>query len=165
MLQLVSKRLPAAIGCKARGSALSVKKVLDVLQHASEPFSPPALTSNFSPKFALKPAWFTRVCIWVAVPLACFPARARAQRSGTRNRNRECRKADYEHDYEYDSCVESCNPELNQASKPVTREQTKTHTQFASCCGRSPARGTVKIPSNLSLRNYRVLPPMLKSAC
>ena len=58
-------------------------------------------------------AWFTKVCIWVAVRLACF----RAQRSGHRNRNRGCRKADYEHDYEYehDSYVESCNPELNQA--------------------------------------------------
>ena len=116
MLQLVSKRLPAAIGCKARGSALSVKKVLDVLQHASEPFSPPALTSNFSPKFALKPAWFTRVCIWVAVPLACFRARARAQRSGTRNRNRESREADYEYEYECDSYVDSFNPELSEAA-------------------------------------------------
>ena len=56
-------------------------------------------------------AWFTKVCIWVAVRLACF--RARAQRSGTRNGNRERRKADYE--YEHDSYVESCNPELNQA--------------------------------------------------
>ena len=59
------------------------------------------------------PAWFTIVCIWVAVRLACFCARA--QRSGTRNRNRERRKADYEHDYEYDSYVESCSPELNHA--------------------------------------------------
>ena len=58
-----------------------------------------------------KGAWFTKVCIWVAVRLACF--RARAQRSGARTRNRERREADYE----YDSYVESCNPELNQAEK------------------------------------------------
>ena len=56
-------------------------------------------------------AWFTRVCIWVAVRLICF--RARAQRNGTRHRNRERQEADYE--YECDSCVEACNPELNQA--------------------------------------------------
>ena len=66
-----------------------------------------------SGRFSDFKAWFTKVCIWVAVRLACF--RARAQRSGTRNRNRnrERQKADYEH--EYDSYVESCNPELNQA--------------------------------------------------
>ena len=60
-----------------------------------------------------KAAWFTKVCIWVAVRLACF--RARAQRSGARTRNRERREAEYE--YENDSYVESCNPELNQAEK------------------------------------------------
>ena len=54
-LQPVSKLLPAAIGCEARGSALSAKKVLDVLQHASEPFPPPALTTSFSLDFAAKP--------------------------------------------------------------------------------------------------------------
>ena len=47
-LQLVSKPLSAAIGCKARGSAFSAKRVLNVLQHASEPFSPRALTTGFS---------------------------------------------------------------------------------------------------------------------
>ena len=31
-LELIPKPLPAAIGCKVRGSALSAKKVLDVLQ-------------------------------------------------------------------------------------------------------------------------------------
>jgi hypothetical protein len=45
---LVSKLLSAAIGCKARGSALSAKRVLDVLQHASEPFPPSALPTDFS---------------------------------------------------------------------------------------------------------------------
>ena len=55
ILQLVSKLLPAPIGCKARGSALSAKKVLDVLQHASEPFPPPALATSFSLDFAAKP--------------------------------------------------------------------------------------------------------------
>jgi hypothetical protein len=44
----------AAIGCEVRGSALSAKKVLDVPQHASEPFPPPALTTNFSLDFAAK---------------------------------------------------------------------------------------------------------------
>jgi hypothetical protein len=29
-------------------AALSAEKVLDVLQHTSEPFSPPALTTDFS---------------------------------------------------------------------------------------------------------------------
>ena len=56
-------------------------------------------------------AWFTKVAIWVAAPLTCF--RARAQRSGTRNRDR--READYEYDYEHDFKRESCDPELNQA--------------------------------------------------
>jgi len=53
-LELVSKLLSAAIGCKACGSALSAKRVLDVLQHASEPFPPPALTTDFSLDFAKK---------------------------------------------------------------------------------------------------------------
>jgi len=51
MAELVSKLLPAAIGCEARGSALSAKKVLDVHQHACEPFPPPALPTNFSLDF------------------------------------------------------------------------------------------------------------------
>jgi hypothetical protein len=46
--EAISKLLLATIGCKARGSALSAKKGLDVLQHASEPFLPPALTTTFS---------------------------------------------------------------------------------------------------------------------
>ena len=41
-------------------------------------------------------AWFTKVAIWVAARLTCFRARARAQRSGTRNLDR--READYEYD-------------------------------------------------------------------
>ena len=55
LLELVSKLLSAAIGCKACGSALSAKRVLDVLQHASEPFPPPALSTDFSLDFATKP--------------------------------------------------------------------------------------------------------------
>ena len=47
-LQLVSTPLSAAIGCKACGSAFSAKRVLNVPQHASEPFSPRALTTSFS---------------------------------------------------------------------------------------------------------------------
>jgi len=54
VLQLVSKPLSAAIGCKARGSAFSVKRVLDVLQYASEPFSPRALITSFSLDLASK---------------------------------------------------------------------------------------------------------------
>jgi hypothetical protein len=53
-LELVSKLLSAAIGCKACGAALSAKRVLDVLQHASEPFPPPALPTDFSLDFAKK---------------------------------------------------------------------------------------------------------------
>ena len=45
-------------------------------------------------------AWFTKVAIWVAARLTCFRARARAQRSGTRNLDR--RETDYEYDYEHD---------------------------------------------------------------
>jgi hypothetical protein len=62
-LELVSKLSPAAIRCEARGSALSAKKVLDVLQHASEPFPPAALPTDFSLDFAarsvLKPVLVT----------------------------------------------------------------------------------------------------------
>jgi hypothetical protein len=53
-LQQVSKPLSAAIGCKARGSAFSAKRVLNVLQHASEHFSPRALTTTFSLDLAAK---------------------------------------------------------------------------------------------------------------
>jgi len=52
--QLVSKPLSAATGCKACGSAFSAKRVLNVPQHASEPFSPRALTTNFSLDLATK---------------------------------------------------------------------------------------------------------------
>ncbi len=48
ILEPIPKPLSTATGCKVRGSALSAKKVLDVLQYASEPFQPPALTTNFS---------------------------------------------------------------------------------------------------------------------
>jgi hypothetical protein len=48
LLEPIPKPLSTVIGCKARGSALSVKKVLDVHQYASEPFPPPALTTDFS---------------------------------------------------------------------------------------------------------------------
>ena len=47
-LEPIPKPLSTAIGCKVCGSALSAEKVLDVLQHASEPFPPPALTTAFS---------------------------------------------------------------------------------------------------------------------
>jgi hypothetical protein len=47
-LESIPKPLSAAIGCKVRRSALSVKEVLNVLQHTCEPFSPPALTTAFS---------------------------------------------------------------------------------------------------------------------
>jgi len=53
-LQLVSKPLSAVIGCKACGSAFSAKRVLNVPQHASEPFSPRALTTGFSLDLATK---------------------------------------------------------------------------------------------------------------
>ena len=51
------KLLSAAVGCEVRGSALSAEKGLDVAQHASEPFLPPALPTDFSLIFATKPAW------------------------------------------------------------------------------------------------------------
>jgi len=62
ILEPISKLLSAAIGYKARGSAFSTKRVLDVLQHASEPFSPRALTTSFSLDLAAKP-----VLKWVLV--------------------------------------------------------------------------------------------------
>jgi ABC-2 type transport system ATP-binding protein len=55
--QLVSEPLSAATGCKARGSAFSVKSVLNVLQHASEPFLPRALTTSFSLDLTAKQVW------------------------------------------------------------------------------------------------------------
>jgi hypothetical protein len=64
-LEPISKLLSAVIGCKARGSAFSVKRVLDVLQHASEPFSPRALTTNFSLDLASK-----SVLKWVLIAFA-----------------------------------------------------------------------------------------------
>ncbi len=48
LLEPIPRPLSTAIGCKDRGSALSAKKVLNVPQHASEPFWPPALTTAFS---------------------------------------------------------------------------------------------------------------------
>jgi len=54
MLELASKLTPAAIGCKTHGAAFSPKRVLDVLQYASEPFSPQALPMSFSLDFASK---------------------------------------------------------------------------------------------------------------
>ena len=66
VLEPISRLLSAAIGCKARGSAFSAKRVLDVLQHASEPFSPRALTTNFSLDLASK-----SVLKWVLRWLSC----------------------------------------------------------------------------------------------
>jgi len=57
ILEPIPKPLSTAIGCKARGSVLSAKKVLNVLQHASEPFSPPALTTGFSLDLVTKQVW------------------------------------------------------------------------------------------------------------
>ena len=54
ILETIPKLLLTATGCKVRGSVLSVKKVLDVHQYASEPFPPPALTTNFSLDLAIK---------------------------------------------------------------------------------------------------------------
>ena len=51
------KLLSAAAGCEVHGSALSAEKVLDVPQHDSESFLPPALPTDFSLIFATKPAW------------------------------------------------------------------------------------------------------------
>jgi len=47
-LEFIPKSLSTTIGCKVHGSALSVKKVLTVQERACEPFSPAALTMNFS---------------------------------------------------------------------------------------------------------------------
>jgi len=52
--ELIAKPLSAPIGCKVRGSALSAQRVLDVLQYASEPLPPLALTTDFSLDFAQK---------------------------------------------------------------------------------------------------------------
>jgi len=62
LLEPISKLLSAAIGCKARGTALSAKRVLNVLQYASEPFSSPALPTTFSLNLASK-----SVLKWVIV--------------------------------------------------------------------------------------------------
>jgi len=70
-LELVSKLLPAAIGCKARGTALSAKRVLDVIQYASEPFPPPALPTTFSPVLATKSV-LKPVLASVSLLLACL---------------------------------------------------------------------------------------------
>jgi hypothetical protein len=56
ILEPIPKPLSTAIGCKDRGAALSAKKVLDVPQHASEPLSPPALTTAFSLDLVTKQA-------------------------------------------------------------------------------------------------------------
>ena len=53
-LEAITKPLSTAIGCRFRGSALSAKKVLDVLQYASEPFPPPALPTKPSLNLATK---------------------------------------------------------------------------------------------------------------
>jgi len=66
VLEPISKLLSAAVGCKARGAALSVKRGLDVLQYASEPFSPPALPTNFSLDLASK-----SVLKWVLISVIC----------------------------------------------------------------------------------------------
>ncbi|UCF16683.1 MAG: beta-lactamase family protein, partial [Phycisphaerales bacterium] len=66
-LEPIRKPLSTATGCKVRGSAFSAKRVLDVLQHASEPFPPRALTTNFSLDFAAK-----QVLGWVLVMTAFF---------------------------------------------------------------------------------------------
>jgi hypothetical protein len=84
-IELVSKLLSATIGCKARGSALSAKKVLDVPQHASEPFPPPALPTNFSLDFAAKPA---------LKPVLGFHGLHHAKREGARS-SRETTAAEW----------------------------------------------------------------------
>ena len=61
-LEPIPKPLLTAIGCRFRGSALSVKKVLDVLQYAFEPFPPPALTTKPSLNLVTK-----QVLGWVLV--------------------------------------------------------------------------------------------------
>ena len=54
LIEPISRLLSAAVGCKARGTALSAKTVLDVLQYASEPFLPSALPTDFSLDLASK---------------------------------------------------------------------------------------------------------------
>ncbi len=63
-IEPIPNPLSTAIGCRVRGSALSAKKVLDVLQHASEPFPRPALTTNSSLDLVSK-----QVLGWVLVLL------------------------------------------------------------------------------------------------
>lgn len=71
ILEAIPKPLSTTIGYKVRGSALSTKKVLDVLQHASEPFLPPALTTNFSLNLVTKQVWRgLLVCILLYHPTA-----------------------------------------------------------------------------------------------
>ena len=57
LYRIVFKLLSAAAGCEVHGSALSAEKILDVPQHDSDPFLPPALPTDFSLIFATKPAW------------------------------------------------------------------------------------------------------------
>jgi len=68
-----SKRLSAAIGCKGRGAALSAKTVLDVLQYASEPFSPPALPTNSSLDLAAKSVLKWVPAIALLIVSGCSP--------------------------------------------------------------------------------------------
>ena len=72
-IEPISKFLSAATGCKARGTALSAKRVLDVLQYASGPFSPPALPTSFSLGLASKSVlkWVLSKTLCVAIP-ACL---------------------------------------------------------------------------------------------
>ncbi|UCG47001.1 MAG: RHS repeat-associated core domain-containing protein, partial [Phycisphaerales bacterium] len=48
IVEPIPEPLSTATGCKVRGYALSAKKVLDVLEHASEPFPPPAFPTDLS---------------------------------------------------------------------------------------------------------------------
>ena len=67
ILETIPKPLLTAIGCRFCGSALSAKKVLDVLQYASEPFSPPALTTKSSLNLVTRQVWG-----WVLVIAGSF---------------------------------------------------------------------------------------------
>jgi len=71
LVEPIPKPLSTAIGCKDRGSALSAKKVLNVPQHASEPFTPPALTTAFSLDLVTK-----QVLGWVLVFFLCLTSTA-----------------------------------------------------------------------------------------
>jgi len=74
-LEPIPKPLSTAIGCKARGSALSAQKVLDVPQHASGPFAPLALTTSSSLDLAIKQV-LGRVLVFAGVFLeVCFVSR------------------------------------------------------------------------------------------